>query len=95
MISAIPGQVFPFRQRLQQRRADPHLVGRIERPDQVLDAAEIDAGFSACGGIHHGQQRGGHENQPAAPHIQRGGKRGDVGENTSADSHHQLVPAHG
>ncbi len=49
-------------------------------------------GFSAQGGVHHRQERGGNEDETASPHVQGRGEGGDVADHPAADPRDRGVP---
>ena len=82
-----PGAVLALGKRRQGVDADPHFRGRVKGAHHVLVAAPVDPGLSADRGVDHRQQRGGHEGEAAAAHVQRRGKGGHVADDAAADPH--------
>ena len=71
-------QALPGGEGGQKLRVDDHQAGLMEGPQEVFAFGEIDGGFAADAGVHHGEQRGGHLHQGNAPHVNRGQKARDI-----------------
>ena len=84
--------VFGIRQGFQQRRVAQHQSGLVKAAGLILAAVQIHGGFTAYGGVHHGQQGGGDLNVSDAPLIGGGGETGQIPYNTAAQSDDEIAP---
>src|SRR5262249_1159138 len=62
----------------------------MERADEVLAVAGIDRGLAADRGIDLRQQRGGNLNIVETTADNRGGKAGEIADDTAAERHHHI-----
>ena len=65
-------------------RVAEHQPRLVERAAEVLARGQVDGGLATDGGIHAGQQRGGHLNQAHAPQIGGCGEAGEVAHHAAA-----------
>ncbi len=84
--------VFGIRQGFQQRRVAQHQSGLVKAAGLILAAVQIHGGFTAYGGVHHGQQGGGDLNVSDAPLIGGGGETGQIPYNAAAQSDDEIAP---
>ena len=80
------GAVFAAVHGGHQFRVDDHGLGLAEGTDQVLAGGGIHAGLAAHGGIHHGQQGGGHLQEAHAAHPARGHEAREVAGHAAAEA---------
>ena len=86
-ISANPHNRSRIERVLQQIHIADHELRLAEDAHHVLEAAEIDAVFSAHAGVDLGQQGGGDKPEAHPAHIGGGNKSRDVADDSAADSH--------
>ena len=77
-------QKLPLRQSLKNVHVNDHEPRLVERPDQVLALARVDAGLAAHGAVDLGQQGGWELNHASAPAQDTGGKSGEITHHTAA-----------
>src|SRR5690554_7991039 len=73
-------------ERSQRIDANEDLACGIEGADHVLHAAKIDCGLAPYCSIDHGKQRGRYEGKPAAAHVYRCGKGGEVADHSTTET---------
>ena len=73
-------------------RAFEREFGLADDSQHVFEIQEVDAGFSADGGIDLCQQGGGHEGKADSPPVDAGGKAGQVCGDAPAYSQQQGTP---
>ena len=84
--------VFGLRQGGQQGRVAQHQRGLVEAARLVFAAVQVHGGLAAYGGIHHGQQGGGHLDIGHAPLVGGGGEARQIPHNAAAQSDDEVAP---
>ena len=85
------GRELSRRQCVEHVDIGQHPARLVKRPDHVLAQRMIDAGLAAHGGVHLGQQGGGHLDEIDPALIDRGRKPGQVADHAATQRHDRGV----
>ena len=64
----------------------------MEGADEVLALGQVDRDLSAYGGVHHGEQTGGHLDHRHAPKVSCCDEAGEVSDHAAPYRHHEMTP---
>ena len=76
-----------MRQGAQKFGVNDHYPGLVKGAQEVFPFGQVDGGLAPDGGVHHGQQGGGHLDEGQPPHPDGGQKAGEVPHYAPAQRH--------